>query len=1159
MGEDIRIVKLYRQAISENYTGHRLTKDNNVQHLYVTDYFTQLTVEKKEISDSFSEIVSLDGEELESEDAIAAQSYVLYFSAEMMCEYENCKEEEKGGRCNPFESLMEEERPFLSMIQVHITPEILHCMENADMVLEEKNIILKPFLDDLYDVVGKYWREKKDFVFRVYHVLSAGDFAVVIRSRTPRSSFEVSSRLRRRTAGSAGQDNRKLAMYKTYTLLAMEWEIRRELIPEILKKTPDDKMLIRACYSCGYWSELHSTENEKRPFSDNDREYMGLNGRYDFITELTMEEFFILYPLILKCRLGEELNEELMCAIENSGTEKVKKMADLLKHRKLSYLNERYVIAGLNTVYSGMEKEPKLTKKILLRTDWENLEPLEDCAKRRIDDLKSRMDGSKERLKAIPEMHRNGLQYFMLLENLISSCRVINRQSDTRNYAMGLLEQLETVEDSLEEYLAIYGQVEDDDKFEFAEILMNNLRGAVHILDSYSEYIRNNNMQSLQTPNYNIESKMGMEKLLIGYSEYLRQYIQNYRLGFRKANIEQDVGKEFYPVIIPDLNRTDISVEALFPRYAVEIEGTGMDKKQERKTLLVVTCSALKELSDTPVLLSILSHEVAHQFRYEDKEKRNSVILSMLVYDYAEAIARRIVRAVKIEEEARLLTKEDLQNLLQSALAKSIEVWMRSKVKKDEWSEMSLGAVEGKYKELRSKFISAWDYRGELERVIKIFVRNLEREYQCDKAILAENLRKIMNDLERASEQRPEAIDEIKASLKKIVAAYAKPSGQEIENAQETEKSEVAPEYEEIYNAVENIFYEMSAEYELDDWLPEQLDADFFEGVYSCAVDLWEKQKKDYLEKKNFAMLRAWNLVGRHFGLEMKGEMFRKKGETRLKKELMSVWLNGMEIGSPEDLVSSYREITSDLSMCCMLDLSLFAYVNLCALMMWKEMLVCEFNLSRMVIVIHVMWSTEEKTYNDLCSEMFDNLIVYAGENWRGTEAGKKDFLQCMKTKKPKKSKATGEREWDYLTYDEAKRILEREKGTAREEEVCNFVKHLEWLLLLCEKLAIKGKDAMKKLESQTQLLKDYKAGVEALQKVREELDPKRNKVNSIQKFEELRRLIKEFLKKEHYHVGNVRSEKINKASMDYLLWLYYCRKFHNARSGDEEVVANEE
>lgn len=301
-------------------------------------------------------------------------------------------------------------------------------------------------------------------------------------------------------------------------------------------------------------------------------------------------------------------------------------------------------------------------------------------------------------------------------------------------------------------------------------------------------------------------------------------------------------GKEFYPVIIPDLNRTDIGVEAL------------------------------KELSDTPVLMSILGHEVAHQFRYEDREKRNRAILLMLVYDYAEAIAKQIVRAANIEEDARLLTKESLQDLFQKALAKPIERWMRRWEKENGWADKSLGAFEVEYGRLRSEFIAAWNYRGELERIIEIFVKNLEKEHQCDKDILEENweeikniIKSVKNPLQRSSGE----IGEIKTRLGLIANAYTASC------KQESEEEEIEFEYSKMFYNFENVSYDMLVEYGLSDGLPEQLSTVFWGSVYRCAVYLWEKKSQEYRENSDFSMFRAWNSVGRYFGLGLEGKMLR--------------------------------------------------------------------------------------------------------------------------------------------------------------------------------------------------------------------------------------------------------------------------------------------
>lgn len=1153
MEEDIRIIKLYRQALLGSGKEHK-TEDNkdNIRYLYVTDYFTQLTVEKKKISDSFSEIVSLDRDETENGETVAAQSYVLYYSASMMETYEKT-ERGMAGRCDPFDGVDTGEYPFLSIIQVHITPEILHRMEKAEAVLAEEDIVLKPFLDDLYETIGEYRKRNEEFVFRIYHVLSAGDFAVVIRSRNPRSCFEVSSRLRKRVAGCGSCGKERLAMYKTYTLLAMERDISEETVGKIVEKTGRDKVIVRVCYSCSYWSDWGEAGEEPQ-VALTDQAFSGLNGRYDCITELTIAEFFMLYPLILQCRTGGKADGQQYRKIEAEGTDRVKKIAALLKQGKLSYLNERYVVADLERIYQGMAGEENLTDKISLKHQ-ENMMMLEDCTEKRIENLKNKLEATREKLKEFSRLHRNVLQYFNLLENLLASCGIINGQSDTRIYARGLLEQLEIVEDSLAAYIKIYQRTGEFS--EFAEMMMDYLREAVHVLDCYAEYIRNNNMQSLQTPNYNIESKMGMEKILIGYSEYLRQYIQNYQKGFRMAGVTGDYEKEFCPVMIPDLSRTDIGVEVLFPEWRIEhnipeaegepplfketglehnITETEEEKKNRRKTLLVVTCSALKELSDMPMLMAILGHEVAHQFRYEERECRNQVVLSMLVWDYAEAAAKQMVQAARMEEDALLMVKEQLQQIFRMALAGAIEAWMLEKEDTD-WMNMPLDMFEREYYTMLDSFIGAWNYRSEFVRKIKIFMKDLEMGYCHDEKVLVDNLKKINENMNWERGKGKEAKEEIERSLKEIISSYK--NRMEGDEYGDIIGKEIDEEYEKLCFYLENIFYELS------DKMPKRLEEKFFSEVYEKAAEAWEEIGNRYRKKNMLFKFRAWTMAGRYYGLDLKGKAGRKEGESRLKKAFLSVWLSKEDWGMPDVLISRYREITSDISMCCILKLSLFGYVNLCTLVMWREILEGQFNISRMATVIYVMGtvSEEDVSYGELCNRIFQDLISYAEENWMGSERGRENFIQSTVSQMPIKN------DGNYLVYEDAEEILKQEKEMAEGKQEQDFFRHLELLLQFFEKITMKGYGYVQELRESTALLEDYRRGAKTLQKVRKAIEGERDQNVSIKKWLDMSDSISHYLENTHYQVGSVREEEINSKSMNYLLWLYYCRRMNNARN----------
>ena len=83
----------------------------------------------------------------------------------------------------------------------------------------EKGIVLEEFIDDLYAILDGFCRDygRDKFVFRIYQVLSAGDFAVAVKSRYPETSFELSSRIRSRVAGIKEKDGKIQASQWHYT------------------------------------------------------------------------------------------------------------------------------------------------------------------------------------------------------------------------------------------------------------------------------------------------------------------------------------------------------------------------------------------------------------------------------------------------------------------------------------------------------------------------------------------------------------------------------------------------------------------------------------------------------------------------------------------------------------------------------------------------------------------------------------------------------------------------------------------------------------------------------------------------------------------------------------------------------------------------------
>ena len=202
----------------------------------------------------------------------------------------------------------------------------------------------------------------------------------------------------------------------------------------------------------------------------------------------------------------------------------VKYLKYLMDNNFLSYINERYLVAQDGNVEESSSLLGNKASLTVYATSVESRKKFLDYKISEMYDLiEEKCKKMRQKVNGIKDYRKNMKHYANLLDKLIKLCYGINGFSDTRIYAAVLLEQLDVVMDSITVYMEMYHQAEEE-KEEILYLLEEYIRESVCALDGYAQYIRNNNLQSLQTPNYNIESNMSMEKLLIGYSEFLKVF-----------------------------------------------------------------------------------------------------------------------------------------------------------------------------------------------------------------------------------------------------------------------------------------------------------------------------------------------------------------------------------------------------------------------------------------------------------------------------------------------------------------------------------------------------------------------------------------------------------------------------------------------------------
>lgn len=1035
---DIKLVKLKRMTMEKKKQEFRKQDDeflvSGINSWLVADYFDIMQVESIKLETPFSKWLDMatdgdDANDFEQGDAIAAQSYTLYCGSAMQEEYE--EHSGKAYRKDPFKQDQDAGMDILSIIHVYIMPEILARMNvRADEIGDEKGILLRQFIDDLYSILDLFSEKNKSESFwaRVYMMLSAGDLAIVVRSKEPDLACRIATYIRKRRANRNVKNpspDQAYVLYKTYTLSTIRRKTgksgeNKDMQGQVKTK---DRFIVRGYYSNLYWrNKMYESPLLSNNENDDAGDFHPLGGRYDFTVRLSEDEF---------CQVMSATDNE---EAEKAGKEqsiRVQQLRYLIAKEGLSGINERYLI-------DKIKEEPKLT-------DEEITSKSVFISENSDKDERSLKDVNKDQIKKLYEIwnqiikgsrtalgYRKNIQkYLYMLRREINLCESVNESSDTRIYAKILIELLGNVLAAVKRYFNKYNNHMPKCDTEI-NALEDNLRKAITVLDSYAQYIRNNNLQSIQTPNYNVETAMGAEKILIGYSELLWCFIE-----FYKRAVPDTSQKEYLTVMVPDLRDRDVNIDVMFSNEELpDMSDEGAGKRQAdsmNKRLIVIGSPTLEELTDFPVIFPALFHEVAHQFRYEKRIDRNKAVLRSTVWEIMHGFSKYLTKVVneQIEDEANeggwlcAVLTEELTNFFMKRKDSREE---KAKIENQSLAQFSYEL----YGDINDLF-ALWKQRARLEARVREFIFDLryELDYLDEKTIkLIQELATIFDNKKELSEEGDndqktdngaEGYDTAKRINLAVTHAfnlagkcaylYQKDTGSvwvPVEVREEDRCWEV--EWEQIFGKEDEntpveqrqikeafmSFLSWTQGYEeelrqdgiesvkFSKW--ETLDKELYDKMLEhwgavaqkCAVAYcWETNEwQEEKEQRGTAgsAYRYWTHVGRKLGLDYGGQAGRFD-------EIVQNVLVACEFQISPSFLEVYREETADLLMCSVMKLTPMGYLNLVAsLFVSEDKLFHATDLERVFCVLYIFWcykgNGEEAwiTYRQLLRQIFADI-----------------------------------------------------------------------------------------------------------------------------------------------------------------------------------------
>ena len=173
------LLSLFRQDI---VTSSEDQIRNNDAAIFVMDYFDRLEVRAISAEEGMPQFVGMDENESFRfrADVTAMQTYSIYRNAER-------------GETDIFTGY--EDLPYIGLIHVYVTPDVIAGLDIKD---GDCNYILK-FGQELEEQLKA--STGKNMQGRVFQMLSASDFLIVIRSSVPEAFYRFSSRIRKLMIG----------------------------------------------------------------------------------------------------------------------------------------------------------------------------------------------------------------------------------------------------------------------------------------------------------------------------------------------------------------------------------------------------------------------------------------------------------------------------------------------------------------------------------------------------------------------------------------------------------------------------------------------------------------------------------------------------------------------------------------------------------------------------------------------------------------------------------------------------------------------------------------------------------------------------------------------------------------------------------------------
>lgn len=479
----------------------------------------------------------------------------------------------------------------------------------------------------------------------VYHSLNSGNFCVAIRSNYAAAAYLVGAALRTATFNKDSENGFPPLGCCTFTIAGIE--LRQDGSGNFCNYNPPKndsmtKVVLRFAVSDPTFSRFKALLDQIKSSAITLEESMGLYGRYDGTIRITMKQFHMIFPYLCAYKFGEPSNINWLALKTKDNI--VKFIAKNLQERHIEIINERLLVDLTN--FCGVYPQEEEIRK-------------QEEAKRdeRIASVRLQNFEVEEKFSLLlKECNGNVFQKeqfstcLELIRDIWRTYGNLRFQDDSKINGQMLFAQIRLLLQVIDTFLNSLSnlvQNDADSKQIFSRSfsnLMTFMRHAAVKIESFQKMSQSVNRQSIQSPVYEIQMHMDIEKYLIAYSEFCRMMsAANYRFVKKSNEVDPLTIQQIFPIVTVGFMLRSMNTYALFP-LPYTIDAGKLQAPTVREQLIAsIEAPGIDVFAKPYKTLPLLCHEMAHNSRPLPRSQRNKVLVEYVLEQVSQYISRQFI------------------------------------------------------------------------------------------------------------------------------------------------------------------------------------------------------------------------------------------------------------------------------------------------------------------------------------------------------------------------------------------------------------------------------------------------------------------------------------------------------------------------------------